>query len=167
MTRFCYLCHSCFSPSFFEPPAVAGRVLWNRVCPSFRLSGRFLELYHWFFLNFGMVLEIHMNLCVTEPDFPEKFFFYPKNWENGPKMSQKQGFFEFIENFCHEFLQNLFYNKNLFYLLCSYSGKFLFLRYGPSCSQPIRLQDFLINHISRANQWNSLIFYMLIQIHIN
>ena len=69
-------------------------------CPSFRLSGRFLELYHWFFLNFGMVLEIHMKLCVTEPDFPEKFFFCPKNWENGPKMGQKQGFFEFIENFC-------------------------------------------------------------------
>ena len=43
-----------------------------------------------------------------------------------------------------------------------YLGKFWFLRYGPKCSQPIRLQDFLINHISRTNQWNSLIFCMLI-----
>ena len=50
------------------------------------------------------------------------------------------------------------------YVICSvpaqipYLGKFLFLRYGPECSQPIRLQDFLINHISRTNQSNSLIF---------
>ena len=32
--------------------------------------------------------------------------------------------------------------------------KFLFLGYGPKCSQPIRLQNFLINHISKTNQWN-------------
>ena len=44
-----------------------------------------------------------------------------------------------------------------------YLGKFWFLRYGQKCSQPIRLQDFLINHFSRTN---SLIFCMLIQIHI-
>ena len=25
----------------------------------------------------------------------------PQNWENGPKMDQKQGFFEYIEKFCH------------------------------------------------------------------
>ena len=35
--------------------------------------------------------------------------------ENGPKT----GFFEFIEKFCHSFLVNLFYNENLYYLLCS------------------------------------------------
>ena len=35
----------------------------------------------------------------------------------------------------------------------------------PKCSQPIRLQDFLIRYISRINQWNSLIFCMLIQTH--
>ena len=44
-----------------------------------------------------------------------------------------------------------------------YLGKFWFLRYGQKCSQPIRLQDFVINHFSRTN---SLIFCMLIQIHI-
>ena len=43
----------------------------------------------------------------------------------------------------------------------------MFLRYGPKCSQPLRLQDFLINHISRTNKWNSLICCMLIQIYIN
>ena len=39
-----------------------------------------------------------------------------------------------------------------------YLKKFWFRRYGPKCSQPIRLLDFLINHVSRTNQWNSLIF---------
>ena len=58
------------------------------VCPSV-CPGVFLELYHKFFLNFGMVLENHMKLCMTELDFPETIFC-PKNWENGPKT----GFFE-------------------------------------------------------------------------
>ena len=48
-----------------------------------------------------------------------------------------------------------------------YLQKFLFLRYSLKCSQPVRLQEFLINHISRTNQWNNMIFCMLIQIHIN
>ena len=52
------------------------------------------------------------------------------------------------------------------YIICcvpaqiAYLGKFLFLRYRSKCSQPIRLQDFLINHISKTNPWNSLIFYV-------
>ena len=36
-----------------------------------------------------MVLKIHMNLFVTETDFPEKIFFCSINWGNGPKMGQK------------------------------------------------------------------------------
>ena len=41
------------------------------------------------------------------------------------------------------------------YIICCvpaqipYLWKFLFLRYGPKCSQPIRLQNFLIKHISK------------------
>ena len=31
-----------------------------------------------FFLSFGMVLETHMNLCVTVPDFLEKLFLPQK-----------------------------------------------------------------------------------------
>ena len=46
-----------------------------------------------------MVLENHMKLCMTEPDFFENVC--PQNWENGPKMDQKQGFFEFVEKFGH------------------------------------------------------------------
>ena len=45
-----------------------------------------------------------------------------------------------------------------------YLGKILVRRYRPKCSQPIRLQDFWINHYSRTNGWNSLIFCILMQI---
>ena len=46
-----------------------------------------------------MILETHMKLCVTEPDFLENFFC-PKNWENGPKM-------EYIEYIPLDFLNIL------------------------------------------------------------
>ena len=38
-------------------------------------------------------------------------------------------------------------------------GKIWFLRYGPKCSRPVRLQDFYINYISRTKWWKSLIFF--------
>ena len=50
------------------------------------------------------------------------------------------------------------------YIICcfpaqiQYFGKFLFQTYGPECCHPIRLQDYLMNHISRMNELNSLIF---------
>ena len=53
-----------------------------------------------------MVLESHMKLCVAEPDFPEKKFS-PKNWENGPKMDQKQ-FFESFLNLLKNFVINFY-----------------------------------------------------------
>ena len=92
------------------------------------------------------MLEIHIKLCVTEPDFPEKLVLSQNlgKWnKNGPKT----GFFEFIERFGHYFLLNLFYNENVYCCVppqIPYLRKFLFLRYGPKYSQPIRLQDFLI-----------------------
>ena len=48
-----------------------------------------------------------------------------------------------------------------------YLRKIWFLRYGPECSQPIRLQDFYNICIFGTKWWNSLIFYILIQIHEN
>ena len=113
-----------------------------------------------------------MTLCVTELDFlKKKFFFWSQNWEKGPKMSQKQNFLNLLKNL----VINIYWiysimKKYLVFCVAAqvpYLGKFLFLRYGPKCSQPIRLQDFFINHISRRNQWNSVIFGMLMQIHIN
>ena len=65
---------------FIGLPALAGRVLLNRVCPSFHPSvclGVFLELSHLFFLNFGMMLETRMKLCVTKK--------LGKWTKNGPK----------------------------------------------------------------------------------
>ena len=56
-----------------------------------------------------MVLENHMKLCVTEPDFPEKIFL-PQKWA-------KTWYFEFIEKFCHQFLLVMFCNENLYYFL--------------------------------------------------
>ena len=105
-----------------------------------------LGLYHKFFWNCSMVLETCVKLCMAELDFLE-YFFCPKNLEDGPRMGQKQGFLNLFKN--------LLIN---FYWICSivkfyiwvpaqipHLGKFLFLRYGPKCSQPVKLQEFLIN----------------------
>ena len=108
--------------------------------------------------------------CAWQSRIFQENFFCPQNWENEPKMDQKQVFFNLLEN-----LVIIFYWIWLLmeiYVICCvppqipYLGKSLFLRHGRKCSQLIRLQYFLINHISRTNQWNSLIFCMLIQIHI-
>ena len=45
-----------------------------------------------------MVLETHMKLCVTAGFSGGKI---SQNLEKGPKMSQKQGFFEFMKKFGH------------------------------------------------------------------
>ena len=45
-------------------------------------------------------------------------FFQKKKKGKSTKNGPKTGFFEFKENFCHLFLLNLFYNENLYYLLC-------------------------------------------------
>ena len=55
----------------------------NSVC-----SGLFLELYHQFFLNFSMLIETYIKLCVTQPNFLQKSFLPPKlvKWDkNGLK----------------------------------------------------------------------------------
>ena len=123
----------------------------------FICSGVFLELYHYFFLNFCVVLETNMKLCVTEPDFLEKTFLPLKlgKWtKNGPKIVC---FFDLLKNLVINFYWICFIMKT-YIVICvpvqiPYLGKILFLRYGPKCSQPMRFQDFLINHISRKNQW--------------
>ena len=109
-----------------------------------------------------MVLESHVKLCVREPNFLEKNFFCPLNWGNGPKMAPKQVFFNLLGNLLTNFYR--LWSIMKIYIICCvaaqipYLRKCLFLRYGAKCSQPVRLQDFLISHISRTNQWNSLIF---------
>ena len=136
-----------FPKRIFGPLAIARRVLYNRICPSVRPSfcpGIFLGLYYEFFMNFCMVLETCMKLCVR---------FCSKRWENGPN---RQGFLNLLKDLVINFYWICSIMKT--YIICCVPAqipslrKFLFLRYGPKCSQPIRLQDFLINHISRTNQ---------------
>ena len=148
----------CFKVLLFGPLVVVGRNLWNRVFPTFRFSLLPSALaFSWnciiyFFLNFGMALETHMKLCVTA-EFSRNFFFAQKNGEMDQKWTR------------------IWFIMKLYVICCfpaqiSHFGKFWCMRYGPKCSQPMRLEDFLTNHISRTNQWNGLIFCMLIQIHI-
>ena len=59
-----------------------------------------LELDHQFFLNFGILLETHFKLCVTELDF-FKNIFLPKKGEKYTQNGPAIGSFEFIEKFGH------------------------------------------------------------------
>ena len=151
--------------SFFGPLTVVGRLLWNKVCPSFRLSFRLSGCFLGIVSLPNMVLETHLKLCATAGF--SRNVFAPKI----RKMGQKQGLWNLLKNFVITFFWICSIMK-IYIISCvpaqiPYLEKYWFLRYRPKCSQPIRLQDFLINHISRTNQWNSLIFYMLTQLHIN
>ena len=141
------------------------------VRPSVLLSRHFLGIVSLVFSEIWHGARNSYEVVRDRARFSEKKNFLPQNWEKRPNMGQKHGFFNLLENLVINFYW--IWSIMEIYIICCvpaqipYLGKFLFLRYGPKCSQPIRLQDFLINHISRANQWNSLIFYMLIWIHIN
>ena len=108
-------------------------------------------------MNFGMVLETLM-LSVTEPDF-----FCPKNVGNGSMIGQKWGFLNLKKSLVNHFHWICSIMK--IYIICCvpalilYLRKIFFLSYRPKWLQPIRLQDFLINHFSRKKlmkQHNSL-----------
>ena len=79
--------------------AVAGRVLWNRICLSSCSATWpvvFLELDHQISLNFAMVLETLIKLCVTGLGFLGKRF-WPLNREKWAK----NRVFEFEGTFGH------------------------------------------------------------------
>ena len=135
--------------------ALAGRVLWNRICPSFHpsfrpsflpsvfhLSGRFLGIVLLIFSKFWHETRHEVAWsCVWQNRTFQKKKFCPKNWENGPKMVQKQSFLKILKNLVTDF--HWMWMKN-YIIGCvpaqiPYLGRFWFLRYGPKCSQPIRL----------------------------
>ena len=98
-----------------------------------------------------------MKLCVTARFFG-KTFFAPKIGE----MGQKYDFLNLNKNLAINF-HWIFSIMKTYTIYCvpapiAYFGKILFLRYGPKCSKPIRLQDIYINYFFRTNWWNSLIF---------
>ena len=97
--------------------------------------------------------------------FSIKNFCCPQNWENGLKMGQKQVFLNLLKHLMVNFYWICFIMK--IYIVCyvpaqiPYFKNFLFIRYQPNCSELIRLPDFLINHISKTKQGNSLIQFFL------
>ena len=114
------------------------------------LFGIFLELSLNFFLEWNMVLGVHVVLGMADLDFL-KIMFCPKMG----KIGQAQGSLNVQESSVFflvlYFFISVVYNESLYYCnscmleQISYLGKFWFLRYGPKCSWPIRLQDFSIN----------------------
>ena len=79
-----------------------------------------------------MVQENLIKLCV--PDFLGKYFF-PQNWENGPKIEQKYGFWNLKINLVANFPRISSIMK--IYIICCvavqifYLEKMFFLRYMP------------------------------------
>ena len=83
---------------FFGPPAVARRVLWIRICPSFCPSVRKFS-WDWlisFFLKLSMVLGTYVLLCVTEPHSldPPPHFLKSGGGVNFNYLSQRRGFWK-------------------------------------------------------------------------
>ena len=158
----CFLGHS----------AVAERVLWSRVCPSFCPSfrssvcrERFLGIVSLVFLKFWPGARNPYEVVRDSRIFQKKSFCPQiRKMEKWSKNEPETGFFEFIVKFCHQFLLNLFYNENLYYFLCSCTNPI----FGKIFVSKIWAKMFSVNQIiSRTNQWNSLIFYMLMQVYVN
>ena len=132
-------------------------------CPSIRPSA---QAFFWnciisFFLKFGMVLETH-EIARDRAGFYEKKFFFAPKLRKKAQNGSKTGVFNLFKNLVINFYW-IWSIMEIYIIWCvpaqiPYLGKFLFLRYRPKCSHPIRLQDFLINHISRTNQWYNLFF---------
>ena len=138
--------------SFFGPPAVAGRVLWIRVCQSFHsfiLPSVWMFSWNWHISFFPETQHGGRPMwCYAWKswDFWKKYFC-TKNGENGPKMGQNYCFFEFIEKFRHCFFFGIWSIRkvcNICSILAQipYLGKIWLLRYGLKRSWPIWLQDF-------------------------
>ena len=132
--------------------------------PSLYLSGCFLWIVWLTFSKFWHGARNPYEVVRDRARLSRKIFF-------APKMGQKQGFLYLLENWVIEFFK--IWSLEKFYNICCilaqipYLGKIWFLRYGPKYSQPIRLQYFWIDYISRTKLWKSLVFCILMQIHRN
>ena len=103
------------------------------ILPSFCLflclSRRFLGVALVVFFNFDIVLEIYMKFFMKELDFESFFFFFPINWENRPKMGQKQVFLKIYWKVCSLNFYWIFSIMKICLIYCvptqiSYLGKF-------------------------------------------
>ena len=126
-----------------------------------------------------MVLETQMTFCVTEPDFFRKTSFAQNTGKMGQNWAKNTVFLNSLKKLLNFYwmcsMMKIYiiycvftiYFILLFSVLNLFLVKILFLRHRPKCSLPVRLQYFQKNEISRTNQWNSLIFHMLIPIQKN
>ena len=102
--------------------------------------------------------------CAWQSQIFRENSFCPPNWENGPKIGQKQGFLNLLENLVINFYW--IWSVMKIYIICFVPAQIPYLGkiFVPEIWAKIfsanqdGLQDFLINHISRTNQWNSHIF---------
>ena len=79
------------------------------------------------------------------PDFLGKRFLPPTIGKMGQKEAKDIYFFNLKKKLVLNFTRILFYNENLYYLLCSYTNLYLqknVVPYGPKYFQPLILQDF-------------------------
>ena len=130
---------------FIGPPALAGGVLLNRVCPSFRqsfrlsfcLSVRFLGIASLVFSKFWHDARNSCEVVRDTTGFSRKIFF-PQKLGKWTKMGQKQGLLNILKNFVINFYWVFSIMK--IYIICCfpaqipYLEKFWFLRYGPKYS---------------------------------
>ena len=91
-----------------------------------------------YFLNFDMVSEIHIRLCMKKSDLLKNIFV--------ERSRLKLGLLILLKNLVINFFLNLVYNETLYYfaifLLKSHVWEKIWLvRYGSKCSWPIGLQD--------------------------
>ena len=63
--------------------------------PAARLCGHFLKIKSLVFLNFGMFPETQMKLCLREPDFLKKRFYF-QNWETCQKWARNRVLFIYL-----------------------------------------------------------------------
>ena len=123
--------------------AMAGKVLWIRVCPSFRPS---IWRFSWKFSSRPLLLGAIWCCAWQSGIFWKKQFLFQK-WGK----LVKSGFLKFFGKFSHYFFLNLVSNESLYHLLYSCTnpifGKIYFLRYMPKCCWPIKLQDWILNQL--------------------
>ena len=118
--------------------------------------GVFLEFYHQFFLNFGIVLKTHIKLCPK---------IVPKKWENGSKMDQKEKEFSLGFQHGHQVLLKFFYNENSYHLLCCCTNP-IFRKSFPKIWAN-QIAGFFNQPYLQIKLMKQLGFSTLIQIHIN
>ena len=129
---------------------MARRVLWIRVCLSVLLSESLLPIGSIVFSKSQHDFEDSSGVVHNRSRFFKNICLCSKNVENGSQI-------EFFFNLLEDLVINVFWIWSLMkvFIICCIPAQILhlrktcFLRYGPKCWWPIRLQNFSINFFSR------------------